>query len=141
MVTRTIRNIAVRKLTILFVDNDCGAQARIQRALDDAFTLQCVSSVEEAKEFLDEFVPDLLISEVALGQESGLELCRYVRDTPVLLHIPIMLLTSLSTLSDKVAGFAAGTDDYVVKPFDTRHLQARIRLLFRIKRMESRLHV
>lgn len=131
----------MRRLTILFVDSDSGAQARIQRALDDAFTLQCVSSVEEAKEFLDEFVPDLLISEVVIGQDNGLELCRYVRNTPALRHIPIMLLTSLSTLSDKVAGFAAGTDDYVVKPFDAHHLQARIRLLFRIKRLESRLHV
>src|SRR5947208_2930809 len=102
-----------RRLTILFVDSDSGAQDRIQRALDDAFTLQCVSSVEEAKEFLDAFLPDLLISEVVIGQENGLDLCRYIRDTPGLRHIPIMLLTSLSTLSDKVAGFAAGTDDYV----------------------------
>jgi DNA-binding response OmpR family regulator len=131
----------VRKLTILFVDNDYGAQARIQRALDNTFALRCASSVAEARELLDKFVPDLLISEVAIGQESGLDLCRYVRDAPALRHIPIMLLTSLSTLSDKVAGFAAGTDDYVVKPFDAHHLQARIRLLFRIKRLESRLHV
>jgi DNA-binding response OmpR family regulator len=131
----------VRKLTILFVDNDYGAQARIQRALDSAFSLRCASSVEEARELLDDFMPDLLISEVAIGQESGLDLCRYVRNTPALRHIPIMLLTSLSTLSDKVAGFAAGTDDYVVKPFDAHHLQARIRLLFRIKRLESRLRV
>jgi DNA-binding response OmpR family regulator len=131
----------VRRLTILFVDSDFGAQARIQRVLDDAFTLQCVSSVDEAKDFLDEFVPDLLISEVVIGQDNGLELCRYVRNTPALRHMPIMLLTSLSTLSDKVAGFEAGTDDYVVKPFDAHHLQARIRLLFRIKRLESRLHV
>jgi DNA-binding response OmpR family regulator len=131
----------VRRLTILFVDSDSGAHARIRRALDDAFTLQCVSSVEEAREFLDVFVPDLLISEVVIGQENGLELCRYVRDAPALRHIPIMLLTSLSTLSDKVAGFEAGTDDYVVKPFDAHHLQARIRLLFRIKRLERRLHI
>ncbi|TMD63844.1 MAG: response regulator transcription factor [Chloroflexi bacterium] len=47
-----------------------------------------------------------------------------------------MLLTSLTTIQDKVAGFEAGADDYVVKPFDTRHLVARIRLLSRIKRLE-----
>jgi DNA-binding response OmpR family regulator len=49
-----------------------------------------------------------------------------------------MLLTSLTTLQDKVAGFDAGADDYVVKPFDARHLMARIRLLSRIKRLEKR---
>jgi DNA-binding response OmpR family regulator len=49
-----------------------------------------------------------------------------------------MLLTSCATLQDKVAGFQAGTDDYVVKPFDAQHLMARIRLLVRIKRLEQR---
>ncbi len=47
-----------------------------------------------------------------------------------------MILTTLSTLQDKIAGFEAGADDYVVKPFDARHLIARIRLLSRIKRLE-----
>ncbi|MGH2481469.1 MAG: response regulator transcription factor, partial [Ktedonobacteraceae bacterium] len=56
--------------------------------------------------------------------------------SPVLHHLPIMLLTTLATLQDKVAGFEAGADDYVVKPFDARHLLARIRLLSRIKRLE-----
>jgi DNA-binding response OmpR family regulator len=50
--------------------------------------------------------------------------------------MPIMLLTSCATLQDKVAGFQAGADDYVVKPFDAQHLMARIRLLARIKRLE-----
>jgi DNA-binding response OmpR family regulator len=48
-----------------------------------------------------------------------------------------MLLTSLTTLQDKIAGFDAGVDDYIVKPFDARHLAARIRLLLRIKRLQQ----
>jgi DNA-binding response OmpR family regulator len=48
-----------------------------------------------------------------------------------------MILTSLMTLQDKVAGFDAGADDYVVKPFDARHLETRIRLLLRIKRLQQ----
>jgi DNA-binding response OmpR family regulator len=52
-----------------------------------------------------------------------------------------MLLTSRSTLQDKIAGFDAGIDDYVVKPFDAYHLRARIKLLSRIKRLERRLQV
>ena len=79
----------------------------------------------------------MVICEVLLGQESGLDLCRFIRSTPSLRHLPIMLLTSLTTLQDKIAGFDAGTDDYVVKPFDARHLMARIRLLARIKGLEK----
>jgi DNA-binding response OmpR family regulator len=51
--------------------------------------------------------------------------------------MPVMLLTSCAALEDKVAGFQAGADDYVVKPFDAHHLIARIRLLARIKRLEQ----
>ena len=78
-----------------------------------------------------------MICEVQLGKESGLELCRFIRDTPILHYIPIMLLTSLTTLQDKIAGFDAGADDYVVKPYDARHLMARIRLLTRMKNLEQ----
>ena len=113
----------------------------MQYALSGGFIVKCVASVTEAKEILSVFVPDILIAEVVVGQESGLDLCRYVRSQSFLRHIPIMLLTSLTTLQDKVAGFDAGADDYVVKPFDPLHLQARVRLLSRIKRLEQRTSV
>lgn len=113
----------------------------MQHALGGGFVVKCVVSVTEAKALLNVFVPDILISEVVVGQENGLDLCRYVRNQSSLRHLPIMLLTSLTTLHDKVAGFDAGTDDYVVKPFDVLHLQARVRLLSRIKRLEQRTSV
>jgi DNA-binding response OmpR family regulator len=51
--------------------------------------------------------------------------------------MPFMFLTSRATLQDKIAGFQAGADDYIVKPFDAQRLIARIRLLARIKRLEQ----
>jgi len=113
----------------------------MQQALANGFVVQGVASVKEAMDGLSLCLPDILISEVVVGQESGLDLCRYVRRISTLAHLPIMLLTSLTTLSDKVAGFDAGADDYVVKPFDAHHLQARLRLLARIKRLERRMNV
>ena len=99
--------------------------------------LRCACTIKEARQYLAEGPPDVLICEVNVGEESGLELCRFIRSTPTLYYLPVMLLTSLATLQDKVAGFEAGADDYVVKPFDARHLVARIRLLSRIKRLEQ----
>lgn len=110
---------------------------RMQQVLDDSIILRGATSIAEARRCLAEGFPDVLISEVRIGQESGLELCRYIRSTPSLHSLPIMLLTSLATLQDKIAGFEAGADDYVIKPFDARHLVARIRLLSRIKRLEQ----
>ena len=99
--------------------------------------VQAASSVAEAREYLAKCVPDILICEVQIGQESGLDLCRFLRNRPELHRLPIMILTSMMTLQDKVAGFDAGADDYVVKPFDARHLETRIRLLLRIKRLQQ----
>jgi DNA-binding response OmpR family regulator len=118
------------------VDSDPIGRDRIKQALGNGFVVQCASSLAEAMGCLETNLPDVLICEILLGQENGLDLCRSIRSAPSLRHLPIMLLTSLTTIQDKVAGFEAGADDYVVKPFDTRHLVARIRLLSRIKRLE-----
>jgi DNA-binding response OmpR family regulator len=126
----------LRRLHILLVDNDPGSCDKIRLALESEFLLSSANSLDEARQYLKEYMPDLVICEVLLGQENGLELCRFIRSTPSLHNLPIMLLTSLTTLQDKIAGFDAGADDYVVKPFDARHLIARIHLLARMKRME-----
>ena len=126
----------LRRLHILLVDSDPIGRDRIKQALGNGFAVRCASSQAEAMDCLETNLPDVLICEILLGQENGLDLCRSIRSTPSLCHLPIMLLTSLTTIQDKVAGFEAGADDYVVKPFDARHLVARIRLLSRIKRLE-----
>ena len=126
----------LRRLHILFVDSDPIGRDRIKQALGNGFVVQCASSQAEAMGCLETNLPDVLICEILLGQENGLDLCRSIRSTLSLRHLPIMLLTSLTTIQDKIAGFEAGADDYVVKPFDARHLVARIRLLSRIKRLE-----
>ena len=94
------------------------------------------TSLSEAKRFLETTLPDVIVSEVCIGKESGLDLCQAIRNSASLSRLPFMLLTSRTTLQDKIAGFSVGADDYVVKPFDAHHLMARIRLLARIKRLE-----
>lgn len=111
------------------------------RTLEQGFTVECVASITEAMSSLDASIPDILISEVIVGPENGLDLCRYIRSISTLRSLPIMLLTSLATVQDKVAGFRAGTDDYVVKPCDPHYLVARIRLLSHIKRLERHMAV
>jgi DNA-binding response OmpR family regulator len=127
----------LRRLRVLLVDPDPQACERVRQALGDGFVLREVHTFSEARSSLAEALPDVLICEVFLNAESGLDLCRYVRRIPSLRHLPIMLLTTLTTLKDKIAGFDAGADDYFVKPFDARHLAARIRLLSRIKSIEQ----
>ena len=130
----------MHRLHILLVDSDVQARKKMQHTLHDVFVVTCVTSLAEAKQILETSPPpDILITEVLLNQENGLELCSYIRTGKESLQkLPIMLLTSLMTLRDKVRGFEAGADDYVVKPFDGHYLIARIKLLARIKRLEPR---
>ncbi len=127
----------LRRLHILLVDDDPGACDKIQQALGSGFLLYNAHTLTEARQHLRAYIPDIVICEVLLGQESGLGLCHFIRNTPSLRHVPFMLLTIQTTLQDKIAGFDAGADDYMVKPFDGRHLMARIRLLARIKGLEQ----
>ncbi|CCH56300.1 Transcriptional regulatory protein cusR [Fibrisoma limi BUZ 3] len=71
----------------------------------------------------------LIISDIILPGINGLELCRKLRAAQV--ATPILMLTALSTLDDKIIGLDAGADDYLVKPFEFRELMARVRALTR----------
>lgn len=126
----------LRRLHILLVDSDTYVRDKVRQALGAGFILRCACSLDEAQHLLAEALPDVLVCEKVLPDSSGLDLCRMIRLSASWQHLPIMLLTSHSTLQDKIAGFEAGADDYLVKPFDPRHLVARLRLLSRIKHLE-----
>ena len=125
-------------LHVLVVDANTTARSHVQVALGEGFNVRFAASMQEAVRALDEHLPDLVVSEVDLPAESGLALCEYVRSLPEGVRLPIMLLTGRDSIQDKVAGFQAGADDYVVKPLDPRLFFARVRLLCRIKGIEHR---
>jgi len=122
-----------RPLDVLVVEGNTAARERMQLALGDGYALRFVNGVSEALDAIRLQQPDLLVSEVDLPEGDGLQLCVLVRGEPEMGSIPIMLVTERGSIQDKVAGFQAGADDYVVKPVDTRLFYARIRLLCRIK--------
>ncbi|WP_139921733.1 response regulator transcription factor [Hymenobacter sp. DG01] len=72
---------------------------------------------------------DLVILDVNLPYVNGFELCRLIRAQDA--HVPVLLLTALDSLDDKVTGFEAGADDYLVKPFEFKELLLRARVLTR----------
>jgi DNA-binding response OmpR family regulator len=125
-----------RRLRVLVVEDSPAARERVRQALGEGYQLRFAEGFTEALDVLRAEAPDLLVSEVDLPDGDGLRLCEQVRVLPQVGHLPIMLLTNRSGIQDKVAGFQAGADDYVVKPFDMRLFNARIRLLFRIKGLE-----
>ncbi|MCU0353428.1 MAG: response regulator transcription factor [Cytophagales bacterium] len=72
---------------------------------------------------------DVIVMDVNLPQVNGLELCRRLRAERI--TVPVLMLTAFGTTDDKVSGFDAGADDYLVKPFEFRELLARLKALYK----------
>lgn len=72
---------------------------------------------------------DLIILDLQLPRLSGIELCKILREQNT--NVPVLMLTALGTLDDKLTGFAAGADDYLPKPFEFRELLARTKVLMK----------
>ena len=73
-----------------------------------------------------EHPPDLAVLDIMMPGMSGLEVCRELRKDPATAKIPVILLTALAQEADVTAGFAAGADDYIVKPFSPRDFTMRV---------------
>jgi two-component system phosphate regulon response regulator PhoB len=70
--------------------------------------------------------PDLVLLDWMMPRLTGLEVCRALRDDPATAQVPVILLTAKAQEADIQRGFAAGADDYIVKPFSPRELVSRV---------------
>lgn len=92
---------------------------------------------ETAQRELDAVLPDVILLDWMLPGESGLSLARKWRKDPRTKEVPILMLTARGDESDRVAGLDAGADDYIVKPFSTKEMLARIRAVLRRRAPEQ----
>lgn len=97
----------------------------------EGYKVDTVLRGDEAEIQLKERVPDLLILDWMLPGVSGIELCRRLRARPETERLPIIMLTARAEESERIRGLATGADDYVVKPFSTPELMARVRAMLR----------
>ncbi|WP_336516622.1 response regulator transcription factor [Pollutibacter soli] len=72
---------------------------------------------------------DLVILDINLPGINGIDLCKLIREKDA--HTPVIMLTAMSTIEDKVLGYDAGADDYIIKPFEFKELVLKIRAIFR----------
>lgn len=80
--------------------------------------------------------PDLILCDWMMPKMTGIEVCRSVRANPLISRIPLILLTANADEAEVESGFAAGVDDYIVKPFSPRELLGRIQAV--LSRSEAR---
>ncbi len=117
-------------MRILIVEDDQRVAELIRRGLEEyGFVPTLAYDGLSGKKLALQNAYDLIITDIVLPKMDGLDLCRLVRQVKP--DIPIIMLTALGTTDDKVEGFDAGADDYLVKPFEIRELLVRIRVLLK----------
>ena len=114
---------------ILVVDDDANIRQILETRLTiSGYIVLLANDGEEALKLFRKESPDLIILDIMLPKIGGYEVCKRVRKES---SVPIIMLTALGDISDRVMGLEFGADDYVVKPFSPKELEARIRSVFR----------
>ncbi|MFC4352844.1 PleD family two-component system response regulator [Fodinicurvata halophila] len=125
---------------ILVVD-DTPVNVRLLEAKLTAeyFDVLTASDGPTALEIAESEVPDVILLDVMMPGMDGFEVCRRLRENPALGHIPVVMVTALTDVSDRVRGLEAGADDFLSKPVNDIALFARVRSLVRLKTLMDEL--
>jgi diguanylate cyclase (GGDEF)-like protein len=118
--------------TVLVVDDDLDVAQFIEANLRiEGFDVLVAHDGAEALEVINANLPDLALVDVMMPKMDGIEVVRRLRAAASTASLPVIMLTAKSQPTDKVVGLSAGADDYIVKPFDTLELVARVRSTLR----------
>ncbi|WP_248930310.1 response regulator transcription factor [Paenibacillus hamazuiensis] len=118
------------KKKILVVDDEPSISMLIEFNLKlVGFEVHCVYDGEAVFQAIQHFRPDLIVLDLMLPKMDGIQVCRKLRDQNNL--VPIIMLTAMQDLTDKIAGLDNGADDYMTKPFSPQELISRIQAILR----------
>lgn len=119
----------IAKQKILIVDDDNNIAELISLYLTkECFETRIVNDGEQALREFQIFQPDLILLDLMLPGIDGYQVCREIRHTS---EVPIIMLSAKGETFDKVLGLELGADDYIIKPFDSKELVARVRAVLR----------
>ena len=134
--TNTDKILSENKIWILVAEDDDELRAYIVSLLQAEYSVIEASDGKEALALTVERIPDLIISDIMMPCMDGIELCHHIKENISTAHIPVILLTAKVMNENIQEGYEALADDYIVKPFDSGLLKARIRNL-----IENRNHL
>ncbi|MEM0951305.1 MAG: response regulator transcription factor [Cyanobacteria bacterium P01_H01_bin.74] len=117
---------------ILVIDDDSAIQALVKVNLEMlGHTVFTADDGLKGIALVQQLMPQLVILDIMMPDLDGFSVCQRIRKNPEISEIPVLMLTALGVLEDKVKGFDHGADDYLVKPFELPELQVRVRALLR----------
>lgn len=124
--------------TILVVDDDAKGRQLLNNLLaSEGYRVALAANGHEALDLAAELRPDVVLLDVMMPGLDGFEVCRRLRASDALHHVPILLLTALDDRQSKLQGLEAGADDFLSKPFDSVELRTRLRTITRLNRFRT----
>jgi signal transduction histidine kinase/ligand-binding sensor domain-containing protein/DNA-binding response OmpR family regulator len=137
MQPETLNELFIQKATsaplILIVEDNDDMRQFIKNNLERRYRILEAGDGKEGYKLAIEKIPDLIVSDVIMPAMGGIELCEKLKKNVLTSHIPIVLLTALSSVSDQIKGLETGADDYISKPFNLILLNIRIDNLIRLR--------
>jgi len=118
-----------RTIILLVEDNKNVAQYMKTLFNEDTYLVIYASNGIKALELAKEYIPDIIITDIIMSKIDGFELCREIRASDLLNHIPIIIVSARNTENDLVQALKNGADDYIRKPFLAEELQVRVQSL------------
>ncbi|MCB1877753.1 MAG: response regulator [Chromatiales bacterium] len=123
-----------RTIDVLAIDDDRFVQKMIRKALaEGGLSVRTADDGESGLMAAKGEVPDIILLDVEMPGINGYEVCEKLRTTDTTKTVPIVFLSSHSSLRERLQGYEVGADDYLVKPFEAEHLLARIKVLLKYR--------
>jgi signal transduction histidine kinase/serine phosphatase RsbU (regulator of sigma subunit)/DNA-binding response OmpR family regulator/anti-sigma regulatory factor (Ser/Thr protein kinase) len=138
-----VRAVDGDRADVLVVDDNADMREYVVALLQGDYNVRTAADGQEAIESARADPPDLVLTDVMMPRLDGFGLLQQLRADPVLMHLPVVMLSARSGDEAASVGLEAGADDYLVKPFSARELQARVRAnleLDRVRRVADELH-
>ncbi len=131
--------MAEAKNKILVVDDSTSIVQYMRDILKNEYHVTTASSGEEALDVLLNYSPDVILLDVSMGGVNGYEVCRTIREKGVHGFVKIIMVSSGTSLKERLKGYESGADDYIGKPFKEEELLAKVRVFIRLKTVEDQL--
>lgn len=119
-------NETVAKPVMLIVDDDTAVAQYVRSLFGDEYVVVNKYSAESALDSIADIKPDIILSDVIMGEMNGYEFCKRLKADLMTCHIPVILITAKSQINEQVEGLDCGANAYVTKPFDPRYLCALV---------------